>query len=54
MHFEARLVQSIGHYGKDILNERQKILLVERLSNTRRFTDVQQQFVQNLKTLYET
>ena len=51
MHFEARLVQTIGHDGKDILNKSQEVLLVECLRHVGRVSNILQEFVQNLQSL---
>jgi hypothetical protein len=49
MHLEARFVETISHDGKHILDQREEILLVERLSNIWSSSNVLQEFVKNLK-----
>jgi len=51
VHLETGLVQSISHHRKNVLDQRQQILLVKSLRNIWRSTDIGEQFVQNLQTL---
>lgn len=44
-------MQSISHHSKHILNQPEKILLVEWLGYIGGSTDIQKQFVQNIKPL---
>mmetsp|Transcript_29229 Transcript_29229/g.84962 ORF Transcript_29229/g.84962 Transcript_29229/m.84962 type:complete len:456 (+) Transcript_29229:341-1708(+) len=50
VHFEARLVQTVRHHRKDILDQGKQILLVETLRHVRSLPDIGEQLVENLQT----
>ena len=52
MHFETGFVQSIRHHRKYVLNQRQEVLLVKGLGYMGRLSDVYEQFVKNVESLF--